>query len=55
MSPTELSSLKWENDGELAAQDIWTLVQKLSKTETCRHASNLLHLSSKHRHARRSN
>ena len=48
MSPAELSSIKWENDGEMSAQDTWTLVKKLTKVEEQDKASNLLHLSSKH-------
>ena len=55
MSPAELSSIKWENDGEMSAQDTWTLVKKLTKVEEQDKASNLLHLSSKHSHSKRSN
>jgi len=52
MSPAELASIKWEQDGEMSAQDIWSLVKKLSKVEEQDKASSLLHLSSKHRHSR---
>ncbi len=52
MSPADLSSLKWEDDGEMSAQDTWNLVRKLSKTEERERASALLHLSSKHHHSR---
>ena len=55
MSPAELSSIKWEHDGEMSAQDTWTLVKKLTKVEEQDKASNLLHLSSKHSHSKRSN
>ena len=55
MSPAELSSIKWENDGEMSAQDTWTLVKKVTKVEEQDKASNLLHLSSKHSHSKRSN
>ena len=55
MSPAELSSIKWEKDGEMSAQDTWTLVKKLTKVEEQDKASNLLHLSSKHSHSKRSN
>lgn len=55
MSPAELSSIKWEQDGEMSAQDIWSLVKKLTKVEEHDKASNLLHLSSKHSHSKRSN
>ena len=55
MSPAELSSIKWEKDGEMSAQDTWTLVKKLTKVEEQDKASNLLHLSSKHIHSKRSN
>ena len=51
MSPSELSSLKWESDGEMSPQDIFNLVTKLSKVEEDEKASNLLQLSSKHRHS----
>ena len=54
MSPSELSSSIWENDGEMSAQDTWTLVKKLTKVEEQDKASNLLHLSSKHSHSKRS-
>ena len=54
MSPAELSSIKWENDGEMSAQDTWTLVKKLTKVEEQDKASSLLHLSSKHSHSKRS-
>ena len=54
MSPNELSSLKWEQDGEMSAQDIWNLVKKLTKVEEQDKASSLLHLSSKHIHSKRS-
>ena len=55
MSPAELSSIKREKDGEMSAQDTWTLVKKLTKVEEQDKASNLLHLSSKHSHSKRSN
>ena len=55
MSPAELSSIKWEQDGEMSAQDTWTLVKMLTKVEEQDKASNLLHLSSKHIHSKRSN
>ena len=51
MSP-DLSSIKWEDDGEMSAQDTWKLVCKLTKIEEQQRASNLLHLSSKHRHSK---
>ena len=54
MSPSELSSIKWEQDGEMSAQDTWNLVKKLTKVEEQDKASNLLHLSSKHAHSKRS-
>ena len=47
MSPAELSSIKWEEDGEMSAQDTWSLVKKLTKVEEQDKASNLLHLSLK--------
>ena len=50
MSPTDLSSLKWGDDGELSSQDTWNLVNRLTKVEDETKASNLLHLSSKHSH-----
>tara|TARA_B100000401_G_scaffold35577_1_gene21191 strand:+ start:331 stop:501 length:171 start_codon:yes stop_codon:yes gene_type:complete len=52
MSPAELSSIKWEHDGEMSAQDTWNLVKKLTKVEEQDKASSLLHLSSKHSHSR---
>ena len=54
MTPSGFSSLKWENDGELSSQDIWSLVKKLTRIEEAHKASNLLHLSSKHLHAKKS-
>ena len=54
MSPAELSSIKWEQDGEMSAQDPWPLVKKLTKVEEQDNASSLLHLSSKHSHSKRS-
>ena len=33
MSPAELSSIKWEQDGEMSAQDTWNLVKRLTKVE----------------------
>ena len=33
MSPAELSSIKWEQDGEMSPQDTWNLVKKLTKVE----------------------
>ena len=50
MSPTDLASLKWGDDGELSPQDTWNLVKRLSKVEEETKASDLLHLSSKHSH-----
>ena len=50
MSPADLSSLKWGDDGELSSQDIWNLVNRLTKVEEQTKASDLLHLSSKHSH-----
>ncbi|MGB0826214.1 MAG: hypothetical protein ACPGPH_09870 [Synechococcus sp.] len=38
----------------MSAQDTWTLVKKLTKVEEQDKASNLLHLSSKHSHSKRS-
>ena len=52
MPTNNLSSLKWNEEGELSPQDIWNLVTKLTKAEDASKASNLLHLSSKHSHAR---
>ena len=51
MSHTDLSSLKWGEDGELSSQDTWNLVNRLTKVEEQTKASDLLHLSSKHSHA----
>ena len=48
MSPTDLSSLKWGDDGELSSQDTWRLVNRLTKVEEQSKASDLLHLSSKY-------
>ena len=53
MAPAELSSMKWEYDGELSSQDTWNLVKRLTKIEDQQKASNLLHLSSKHVHAKK--
>ena len=53
MSPSDLASLKWEDDGELSSQDTFILVQRLTKTEEDQKASDLLHLSSKHSHAKK--
>ena len=50
MSPTDLASLKWGDDGELSSRDTWYLVNRLTKVEEETRASNLLHLSSKHSH-----
>ena len=33
MCPSDLSSLKWNNDGDLSPNDILTLVEKLTKAE----------------------
>ena len=55
MSPSDLSSLKWESDGEMSAQDTWNLVKRLTKVEDVDKASNLLHLSSKHSHSKLKN
>ncbi len=55
MSPSDLSSLKWESDGEMSAQDTWNLVKRLTKVEDVDKASNLLHLSSKHSHSKSKN
>ena len=53
MAPAELSSMKWECDGELSSQDTWNLVKRLTKIEDQHKASDLLHLSSKHVHAKK--
>ena len=53
MSPSELSTIKWEQDGEMSAQDTWSLVRRLTKIEEEGNASSLLHLSSKHSHSKR--
>ena len=52
MSPSDLSSLKWEADGEMSAQDTWDLVKRLAEVEEQEKASNLLQLSSKHSHSK---
>ena len=39
----------------MSAQDTWMLVKKLTKVEEQVKAYNLLHLSSKHSHSKRSN
>ena len=52
MSPSDLSSLEWEEDGEMSAQDTWDLVTRLAKVEEQEKASSLLHLSSKHSHSK---
>ena len=33
MFPTDLSSLKWGDDGELSSRDTWNLVKRLIKVE----------------------
>ena len=33
MCPPDLSSLKWDNDGDLSPNDILTLMEKLTKAE----------------------
>jgi len=53
MSPSDLSSLKWEADGEMSAQDTWDLVKRLAQVEEEEKASSLLQLSSKHIHSKR--
>ncbi len=53
MSPVDLSTLKWEADGEMSAQDTFVLVKRLARVEEQDKASSLLHLSSKHRHSKR--
>ena len=52
MSPADLSSLKWEADGEMSAQDTFVLVNRLTRVEEQDKASCLLHLSSKHAHSK---
>ena len=52
MSPTDLSSLKWGDDGELSSRDTWNLVNRLTKVEEQTKASDLLQLSSKHSHGK---
>ena len=52
MSPSDLSSLEWEADGEMSAQDTWDLVNRLAKVEEQEQASSLLQLSSKHSHSK---
>ena len=54
MTGSGISSIKWEDDGELSSQDTFNLVQRLTKTEEVEKASDLLHLSSKHSHAKKS-
>jgi len=49
VTTAELSSLKWEKDGEMSAQDTLKLVQQLSKSEAEHHASELLHLSARYK------
>ena len=51
MSPSDLSSLEWEANGEMSAQDTWDLVKRLAEIEEQDKASNLLQLSSKHSHS----
>ena len=51
MSLFEFSSSKWDQDGEISAQDTWTLLQKPTKVGSQDKASSLLHLSSKHIHS----
>jgi len=52
MSLSDLSSLEWEADGEMSAQDTWDLVNRLAKVEEQEKASSLLQLSSKHSHSK---
>jgi len=52
MSPSDLSSLEWEADGEMSAQDTWDLVNRLAKIEEQEKASSLLQLSSKRSHSK---
>ena len=33
MFPAELSSIQWDQGGEMSAQDTWNLVKKLTKVE----------------------
>ena len=52
MSSADLSSIKWQADGEMSPQDTWSLVRKLTKAEEQDRASALLHLASKHSHSK---
>ena len=52
MSASDLSSLKWEANGEMSAQDTWDLVTRLVKVEEQKKASSLLQLSLKHSHSK---
>ena len=54
MSASGLSSLEWEANGEMSAQDTWDLVTRLVKVEEQEKASSLLQLSSKHSHCKNS-
>jgi len=52
MPASDLSSLEWEANGEMSAQDTWDLVTRLVKVEEQEKASSLLQLSSKHSHSK---
>lgn len=43
----EPASLQWENDGELAAQDVFALVCRLREVETAEHSNELWRLGHK--------
>ena len=52
MPASDLSSLEWEANGEMSAQDTWDLVTRLVKVEEQEKASSLLQLSLKHSHSK---
>ena len=51
MSAVELSSIKWEENGEMSAQDALNLVCQLTKTEEHDLASSCLELETSSAHS----
>ena len=51
MSAVELSSIKWEENGEMSAQDALNLVCQLTKTEEHDFASSRLELETSSAHS----
>jgi|TARA_B100002052_G_scaffold269956_1_gene269791 hypothetical protein len=51
-SNEKIGSLEWDANGELSAEDVFAMIQRIKDHELPPNSSQLLQLTNRHRHSR---